>query len=1119
MEVQTAPSSCPSNSELSNLGDDEEVVEESGATPEPEEEVVVKEESNPFEPPIEDTQSQLYTAVSALASEVEKLQAKVDAPIPTPTKRTKPSYTSPTNYNRPQENDMATLSKKDQLNVVGGRSLKAVEGNMPTLQQRLSSYGDASSSSKKKEEPNLSLDQRKASYVKNTSTAKADEDASAKSLKDRMATFQKPKGFYSATDARTPKKNLQSSLHGRMTAFGEAPANQKLNELKSNFQEDEVEQPIKARATPEVAKKEDGSVVLSVGGKSIQARGLKDRMAAFSHKPADGAQPIMPISPAAFTKSQPKKTSHQLRMEKFQQASSSTSSADENVDTDKPDKSIPKWKQQKSTYAPPPNQQVKSLKERMAAYASTAAPTAKVDEFAIGKAAKKQAIEEEKKVPVKTFKARAKVNSGLQQRMSAFQKKEEEETKDDVDSVEEEAVAGEEQVSEPKDTPPPEETNKPEVEEKQEDTTVPASLNELQDLVTSFTESPAFQKKELVDEPVSAPPEVPFVDEEAADQSPEMIEKTQQPDDIVEEAEAKLDDKAVDDKPLDIEPKATDPAVEDESVVNDKPAEVEYTEPVVENEVVAETKTPDVAAKDDEPVGKEVKPDESVEDKLKDTETLDKPYGLNEKMAELKENASVSKGTEDVSVSASTYTQATGVGGENPQESVEVPSDYLYDLFVRFEKLRSQNAIINKHLNKINEEPGQEEKDISSKLSGIIGSKNSYTASNRDWLNKEWIEKHVDGNGCFKFRDPLLFKTFTKTNEKARDKIIRTFVKQLRKHANGITQLDLSSILLPDKFLEDLVEAITRRPAESFPNLQLINVESNLLKGPGIEALAKVIANKSALKYLQVILLENQKDSISSAAERAMADSVKQSQSIVICSMSIRCQFASKDMNDALLYNNDQLRLARRAHQSENGTLKERKRTEMELYFDSIAANEAEDVVEVSIVGDTKFKTLDEVEKVKTGSAFADNTSVKTIKMELIGLNDDWAVAFGESIAQNETITKVNIDSNNITGRGMLALFEGLGDNNSIEEFQVRHQKKSMASTDEEELYDLLASNTSIIKLGVDVRNQLVKTKLERIVADNREQLRKVRNAQKKKEGGKDKKKSLLKGLSKRVRI
>jgi len=620
-EVQTAPSSCPSNSELSNLGDDEEV-EESETNPEPEEEViedsakeedVVKEESNPFEPPIEDTQSQFYTAVSALASEVERIQAKLDAPIPTPAKRTKSSYTSPTNYNRPQENDMATLSKKDQLNVVGGRSLKAVEGNMPTLQQRLSSYGDASSSSKKKEEPNLSLDQRKASYVKNTSTAKADEDASAKSLKDRMATFQKPEGFYSATDARTPKKNLQSSLHSRMAAFGEAAPNQKLNELKSNFQEDEVEEPNKAKATPEVSKKEDGSVVLSVGGKSIQARGLKDRMAAFSHQPAAGAQPILPISPVAFTKSQPKKTSHQLRMEKFQQASSSTSSADDNVDSDKPDdKPIPKWKQQKSTYAPPPNQQVKSLKERMAAYASTAAPTAKVDEFAIGKAAKKQAIEEEKKVP--TFKARAKVNSGLQQRMSAFQKKEEE-TTEDADSVKEEAAAEEEPIS------PHEETKPVLVAEKQDDATVPANLNELQDLVTSFTESPAFQKKELVDESVSPSPEAASVDEKAVEETPEMEEKTQQPDDNVEEAKAKLDDEVVEDKPPEIE--STEPVVEDEAEVEEKSIKVESTEPVDENEVVAvvdEAKASDVVVKEDVPVDEEVKPEDEGEDKSKDTE-------------------------------------------------------------------------------------------------------------------------------------------------------------------------------------------------------------------------------------------------------------------------------------------------------------------------------------------------------------------------------------------------------------------------------------------------------------------------------------------------------------------
>merc|ERR1719491_1439083 len=115
------------------------------------------------------------------------------------------------------------------------------------------------------------------------------------------------------------------------------------------------------------------------------------------------------------------------------------------------------------------------------------------------------------------------------------------------------------------------------------------------------------------------------------------------------------------------------------------------------------------------------------------------------------------------------------------------------------------------------------------------------------------------------------------------------------------------------------------------------------------------------------------------------------------------------------------------------------------------------------------------------------NTSVKTIKMEMLGLDDSFAKAFDEAIAKNSTIGKVHIDSNAITGIGMKALFEGLGKNRSIDEFQVRHQKKAMATLDEEALPDFLASNTSILKLGVDVRNQLVRMKLDKIINANRD--------------------------------
>ena len=58
--------------------------------------------------------------------------------------------------------------------------------------------------------------------------------------------------------------------------------------------------------------------------------------------------------------------------------------------------------------------------------------------------------------------------------------------------------------------------------------------------------------------------------------------------------------------------------------------------------------------------------------------------------------------------------------------------------------------------------------------------------------------------------------------------------------------------------------------------------------------------------------------------------------------------------------------------------------------------------------------------------------------------------------------------------------------NSSIEEFQVRHQKKAMATVDEDELSDMLASNTTLVKLGVDVQSQAVRMKLEKIITDNR---------------------------------
>ena len=132
-------------------------------------------------------------------------------------------------------------------------------------------------------------------------------------------------------------------------------------------------------------------------------------------------------------------------------------------------------------------------------------------------------------------------------------------------------------------------------------------------------------------------------------------------------------------------------------------------------------------------------------------------------------------------------------------------------------------------------------------------------------------------------------------------------------------------------------------------------------------------------------------------------------------------------------------------------------------------------------------------ERIKAGTAFATNTTVKTVQMVHLQLNDDFAIAFGRSLASNSTLEKVCLDSNCFSGTGLLALMEGLGQNSSITDFQVRHQTKTMTSAEELSLPNFLMNNKSIIKLGVDVRTQLIRQQIDRKLNENREYQRKQR--------------------------
>ncbi|KAL7578973.1 hypothetical protein ACA910_019020 [Epithemia clementina (nom. ined.)] len=438
--------------------------------------------------------------------------------------------------------------------------------------------------------------------------------------------------------------------------------------------------------------------------------------------------------------------------------------------------------------------------------------------------------------------------------------------------------------------------------------------------------------------------------------------------------------------------------------------------------------------------------------------------------------------------------------------------DFLYQLALRYDQYRSQEAEESKNPNqkpvstareqapKQRHEPGNKA-DIKKSLEGIMGGTN-FTVKG-DWLTNDYFDQYLveypqfstltlDFQGQGK-----LFKRFDRKDDEQR-MIATKFVQTLLQHPRSkeITALNMADALIPDIFLVTLAQQCME--TKGLPNLQVLNLESNLLGQDGVKALAECIADPQVWRYLQFLKLDNQKLPMGTDAEQSLGEALLRNPSLVAVSLRVQSGLARQQINNSVSANIDKLRQARRQHATQTGSLKERKRNEMEQYFDNLAANSDPSLTEVNFVGNVKFLGLNPAERIKTATAFATNTTVTTLKLVKLQLDDAYAQALGEALTKNTTLSKICLDSNSFSGVGINAILKGLGQNTSVSEFEIRHQSKTMSSSDEETLPAHLADNKTIVKLGVDVRTPLIKTQLERKTSENREYQRKLRVGQRK---------------------
>lgn len=108
-----------------------------------------------------------------------------------------------------------------------------------------------------------------------------------------------------------------------------------------------------------------------------------------------------------------------------------------------------------------------------------------------------------------------------------------------------------------------------------------------------------------------------------------------------------------------------------------------------------------------------------------------------------------------------------------------------------------------------------------------------------------------------------------------------------------------------------------------------------------------------------------------------------------------------------------------------------------------------------------KTKTL-----IEFAAALQKNTNVKSFSLANCRADDHVAYAIAGTLRSNKTITSINMDSNLLTGKGILSLIQALLHNSTLTELRFQNQRHICGGKTEMEMTKILKENTTLLKLG-----------------------------------------------------
>ncbi|XP_036432046.1 leiomodin-2a [Colossoma macropomum] len=120
-------------------------------------------------------------------------------------------------------------------------------------------------------------------------------------------------------------------------------------------------------------------------------------------------------------------------------------------------------------------------------------------------------------------------------------------------------------------------------------------------------------------------------------------------------------------------------------------------------------------------------------------------------------------------------------------------------------------------------------------------------------------------------------------------------------------------------------------------------------------------------------------------------------------------------------------------------------------------------------VSEVNLNNIDNISQqmlISFAEALTSNTHVRVFSLANTHADDQVAFALANTIKKNYYITSLNIESNFISGRGILALLRSLQQNTSLVELRFHNQRHICGGQVEMEMVNLLRENTTLLKLG-----------------------------------------------------